>query len=1019
MATHKNTRTARIIRQRRKHRLQRGGNASKVAGWLGCSFGTVVVASILSVVGALASLVLIYGAYARRLPPPEAIVSAQAETFQTSIFYDRTGTFKIYEVIDPNGGDRQYVTLNEVPQYFLDATIAIEDARFYENPGFDVEGILRSAWINLTSDNTIVQGGSTITQQLVRNQLLSAEERNARTVDRKLKEIILAGELSRLYSKDQILEWYINTSFYGNLAYGVEAAARVYFDKSAHDLTLGEAAMLAAIPQNPALNPLDDRIAAAERQRIVLREMVRLDYITQADMDAATQEVIILKPFALRFDITAPHFALYARNEAETILDTLGYDGTDMILRRGLKIYTALDLDVQRQLECLARTQTTRLAGGDPNFVHNTSVGTPCVAAEFLPALATGDAGENRTVTNAAGVILKANTGEIVAMLGSVDFWNEGIGGEFNASLAQRQPASTFKPFVYVTAFINPINDTTVVTPATMTYDVLTEFNNSGTPYIPQNIDRQFHGPISVRQALARSYNVPVVQVLDWVGLSEVLRIAHRMGINSMNDSISAYGLSLALGSAEASLLDMTYAYNVLNNNGVMVGAPVPSIEARDGYRQFNPVSVLRIEDANGEILWAYGQEYGTFNQRTVLEPGIAYMMTDILSDNSARYPAFPLGSALELSRPAAAKTGTSDDFRDSWTIGYTPQYTVGIWVGNNDNASMTDVTGVMGAAPIWHGIMEYIHTKDTLPIEVWAQPDTVIRQNVCQISGLLPNSICPTQSEIFYYNPARGIDYRPNRTDTYWVVKSVNTCNNTLAVPYSPADCVSEKQYFEYPEALLEWAIENGADLPPTVYDVGDSATPFSRVAILSPGLLEPVSGTIDIRGNARDDAFDYFRLEFGAGVNPTSWQQIGTNEGEGGGDVLLGTWNTAQVPDGPYTLRLTLVRTDRTTEIANREIIVDNTPPRVRLLQPVADQTLSAGQDVFVRWSAEPADNRQIDYVDFYLDGELMGRATESPYEYLWEITREGPASVWAVVYDKAGNRAESERVNISLTR
>lgn len=1019
MATRKNTRTARIIRQRRKHRIRRSGSAAKVGRWLGCSFGTLIMTLVLVVVGTLTSLMGVYAAYARRLPPPEAIVSAQAETFQTSIFYDRTGTFKIYEVIDPNGGDRQYVTLNEVPQYFLDATIAIEDARFYENPGFDIEGILRSAWINLTSDNTIVQGGSTITQQLVRNQLLSVEERNARTIDRKLKEIILAGELSRLYSKDQILEWYINTSFYGNLAYGVEAAARVYFDKSARDLSLAEAAMLAAIPQNPSLNPLDDRIAAAERQRVVLREMVRLGYISQADMDTALQEVIILKPFALRFDITAPHFAIYARNEAESILDNLGYDGTNMILRRGLKIYTTLDLDVQRQLECLARTQTTRLSGSNANFVHNTSVGTPCVAAEFLPILAPEETGKSRFVTNAAGVILKANTGEIIALLGSVDFWNKGIGGEFNAATAQRQPASTFKPFVYITAFINPINDTTVVTPATMTYDVLTEFNNSGQPYIPQNIDRLFHGPVSVRQALARSYNVPAVQVLDWVGLGEVLRIAHRMGINSMNDGISAYGLSLALGSAEASLLDMTYAYNVLNNNGVMVGAPVPPLEAKDGYRQFNPVAVLRIEDANGEILWAYGQEYGTFNRRTVLEPGIAYMMTDILSDNSARYPAFPRGSALELSRPAAVKTGTSDNFRDSWAVGYTPQYTTGIWLGNNYNESMTDVTGLMGAAPIWHAIMEYIHTKDTLPIEVWEQPETVIRQNVCQISGLLPNSICPTQSELFYYNPSRGIDYRPNRTDTYWIVKSVNICNNTLAVPYSPPDCVSEKQYFAYPDALLDWAVEQGADLPPTVYDVGDSATPFSRVAILSPGLLEPVSGVIDIRGNARDDNIDYFRLEFGAGVNPTSWQQIGSNQNNGGGDVLLGTWNTAQVPDGPYTLRLTLVRIDRSTETANREVIVDNTPPRVRLLQPTANQTLSANQDVFLRWSAEPADNRQIDYVDFYLDGERVGRATASPYEYLLEITREGPATVWVMVYDKAGNHAESERISINLTR
>ncbi|PJF42912.1 MAG: hypothetical protein CUN55_09460, partial [Phototrophicales bacterium] len=863
---------------------------------------------------------------------------------------------------------------------------------------------------------------STITQQLVRNQLLSSEERTAQTVDRKLKEIILAAELSRLYSKDQILEWYLNTNFYGNLAYGVEAAAQVYFDKSARELTLAESAILAAIPQSPGINPLDNPELSVQRQRVVLNEMLKQGFITRAQYDAALNETLVLRPFATRFDITAPHFALYARNEAERILDNMGLDGTDLILGGGLRIYTTLDLDLQRQLECVARSHVGRLNRNDPSYSHNTNNAQPCAAVEFLPPPDPELLSTQRRVDNASGIILRANTGEIVAMLGSLDFWNTSIGGEYNASLAQRQPASTFKPFVYVTAFINPIGSTRVITPATMTYDVLTEFDNGGPePYIPYNIDRRFNGPVSIRNALARSYNVPAVQVLSWVGLRPVLVTAHSMGINSMNENISNYGLALALGTAEASLLDMTYAYNVFNNNGYMVGTPVPSLEARVGYRQLNPVSILRIEDANGKILWEYSTDFGTFDRRAVLEPGMAYMITDILSDNNARLSnSFPPGNPLELSRPAAVKTGTTDDFRDSWAIGYTPQYTVGIWVGNTDNTTMTDITGLTGAAPIWHAIMEYIHTSKGLPVEVWERPSTIVEQDVCMLSGLLPNGNCPTVREIFYYDATRGIDYRPNQVDPYWVTLRVNACNNTLAVASSPQECVTERQYFQYPDELLEWARVAGVELAPTVYDTTNDTPLFSEAAIFEPTLLQHLRGTIEIRGNALNENLSFYRLELGVGNTPSTWQQISPDNTIGGANITLGTWDTTQVTDGLYTLRLTVIRTDGTSEFATREVIVDNTPPTVSLISPVAGQTYSATKDVYIELSAEPFDNRQTALVEFYVDGELVVSRTESPYVYRWEIPtdQQGTVSFWVIVKDRAGNETTSSVIDVPIT-
>ncbi|HLA45462.1 MAG TPA: transglycosylase domain-containing protein, partial [Aggregatilineales bacterium] len=345
----KSTRTARIIRMRRRRRIQKNGDASRLVRWIGATTTTLVILIFAAAAGIIGLAVGTYLYYARELPPPSRLGVIQQESFETTVLYDRTGQTILYEIIPPLSGDRQYISIHDVPQHFLDATVAIEDSSFYENPGFDVRGIVRAMWANFTGGD--VQGGSTITQQLIKNVLIDEAERIQLSVDRKVKEIILASEISRLYNKDQILEWYINTNFYGNLAYGVEAAARVYFNKSARNLTLSESAILAAIPQFPLQNPLDNPEDARIRQEIVLRRMVNLGYITQEEMDAASAEQIIIRPLNDRFEIVAPHFSLYARSEAEKILSQQGYDAAYLFARGGMRIYTTLDVDLQQQFE--------------------------------------------------------------------------------------------------------------------------------------------------------------------------------------------------------------------------------------------------------------------------------------------------------------------------------------------------------------------------------------------------------------------------------------------------------------------------------------------------------------------------------------------------------------------------------------------------------------------------------------------------------------------------------------------
>ncbi len=1007
----------RLARQRRRHRQARRTTAPRAFRWIGALIASMVGISVVAVLLATLAFVAIYNHYASQLPPPEDIVAAEEDAFLTSVLYDRTGQTVLYEVIDPTGGDRRWVSIDNLPQYFLDATVAIEDTSFYNNPGFDLRGMLRALWNNLTGG--YIQGGSTITQQLVRNVLLDVADRREISVDRKVKEVILATEISRIYSKAQILEWYVNTNPYGGLAYGIEAAAQQYFNKPARDLSLAEAAMLAAIPQFPLQNPIDNPIAAKQRQELVLQAMVKEGYITQAQADSASREVLVVQPFAERFDIIAPHFATYARAETEAILNDLGLDGQRLVTRGGLRIYTTLDLDLQLQAECVARSHVARLDAADPQITYNTSMGTPCPAASYLPPLPADLQNTARTVTNASVIVLRAETGEIISMVGSVDYWNEGIQGNYNAVLAQRQPASTFKPFVYMAAFLQgPVPGyPNGITAATMTYDVPITFDNGGQPYTPVNIDRQYHGPMSVRDALANSYNVPPVQIANVIGLGPIIRTAHRLGINSLTQA-SNYGLSLALGSGEASLLDLTYAYNVFNTGGYMIGMPVYKDQGAPGFRTLNPVAVLRIEDADGRVLWQYGEETATYQKRLVLEPALAYIMTDILADTSAREPAYGEGNPLELSRPAAAKTGTTNDNRDSWTIGYTPQIATGVWVGNNDNSSMTDITGITGAAPIWHAVMEYVHTRDSLPRQEWIQPSTVTERVVCQTSGLLPTRYCPQTRELFYVDPTLGIDTQPVQADTYWENYAVNVCTGRLANASSPPACVEQMVFFDYPPEVRAWARETGQRFPPSEYDVAGATSPSSPVAIISPPFLARVRGEVDIRGNVSDENFAYYRLDYGTGTQPDVWLRIQTQGNEAGRDILLGSWDTSELSDGAvYTLRLTMVRTDNTLETAYVSVTVDNRPPVVTLSEPAPDSAYRLGEDVYIPLQAEPEDNVQMAYVEFYRDGELIATVEEWPYTARATIEEAGTITFWATAYDAAGNSAESGPVTVRV--
>ena len=939
------SRSARIRMERRRRERAR---AARTRPWFWFIQGTaaLLIALFLLVVGAVgvavASVFGIYTFYAAQLPDA-GVIELQQEKFETIRFYDRTGRHLLYESVDPRPfrGDRTYMPLQEMAPAIIEAAIALEDHNYWENPGINVRGLVRAFVSNLQGGG--VQGGSSITQQLIKNVVIPLEERAQQSYARKLKEVILAMEVTRRYDKEKILEWYLNYNFYGNLAYGIEAASRVYFDKGSAELTVAEAAMLAPIPQFPALNPLDNPEDAKIRQGVTLQVMVDAGYLTQAEADAAFAETLDLRGSAAeRFEIdTAPHFALYALDRIKDEFNTV--DDPYRIWKEGLTVYTTLDVELQEYAEQVARAQIVLLNQ------------------------------QNRNVNNASVVVLKPDTGEILAMVGSLDYNNEEIDGQVNVAISERQPGSSFKPYVYLTGLLQGM------TPASMILDVRTPFiQDDRSVYVPENYDRLYHGPVSLREALSQSLNIPAIRVMDQVGVASALRTAHRMGINGLDRGLSYYGLNLVLGGGEVTLLDHTYAYSVVANGGVMAGQPVPPESRRSGFRTLDPVAILQVRNTAGEVLAKYERP----EVERIISADAQYVLADIMSDNVSRAPMFGINNNLVLpDRRVGAKTGTTNGWKDAWTVGFTPQLTVGVWIGNTDNESMNNVTGASGAAPIWKSVMERYHLG--LPARWYHRPANVVTETICQPSGLLPSDDCQRQRQELFI---AGTE--PKVEDNLWQPFEIDKRNGLLARTSTPEDEREAKVFLILPPEAEDWVKGSGIEQPPQ----GQSPEEFidfdPDVAITFPPPGGYIGGQVEILGNARGGNFANYRLEFGAGSAPSQWTQIGPEHGAQHQNGLLEVFNTEGLEEGPYTLRLTVRYHDGNQRVWDAPVTIDNTPPTLEVSEPEPDSLYEFGEDEQININAIVNDEWAMDRVEFAIDGTYFITRTVAPYNERWQI-------------------------------
>lgn len=645
---------------------------------------SILIMLTLLFLGGLVSLgVAAYFFIFKDLPSPYALKDFKVIPISSQI-YDRNGTL-LYEIYSDE--NRNPISIDQVPETVKQATIAIEDKDFYSHKGISlVGGILRAARDTYLTDN--LQGGSTLTQQLVKSALLSPE----RTIQRKLKEIILAIWTERIFTKDQILEMYLNQVPYGGSSYGIENASRTFFDKSATELTLAEAALLAGLPQAPSLySPYSNPDLAERRRNEVLQRMVEEGYITEEQRQQAAAEQVTVLP--LKVDIKAPHFVFYIKKVLEEEF------GTEVVEEGGLRVTTTLDLDIQASAEAIVNEELESLSG------YN--------------------------VGNGAALVTRPPTGEILAMVGSRDYFAT-PSGAFNVTTAARQPGSSIKPVNYAIGI-----DRGIVTASSIFLDTKTCFNADGQPesYCPKNYDNTFRGPVGLRYALANSYNIPAVKMMAYNGVDTFIASAPAFLITSLKDP-SQYGLSLTLGGGEIPMIEMSQAYSAFANRG----------------RPKKLIGILKIQDKTGNTIASFtdpnfvqdvkkpikSPNYLAMRGERAISEGAAFIISHILQDNQARQTAFGPSSELVVpDKSVSVKTGTTDNIKDNWTIGYTPNFLVAVWVGNNDNTPMNPylTSGITGAAPIWNGIISAVleNQPDIPPVK----PSSVIGTQVCRDTGV------------------------------------------------------------------------------------------------------------------------------------------------------------------------------------------------------------------------------------------------------------------------------------------
>lgn len=915
----------------------------------------------------ISAAVAVYTGVTRDLPSlqavPEMLDASTGSLLQPTRLYDRTGTHIILSLEDPGASGHEYLTLEYLPQVLVAGYLAVFEPDFWESPGYTTQGLWDVEQEPLASRS--------IAQRLVSDLLLWEE---APSVRRNLRERILAAQLVARYGHAQVLEWSLNAAQFGPLVYGADAAARAFFGKTAVEINLAEAAFLIAAAQTPNTNPLEVTRVVIERQKTVLHSMLLQGVVNATEAALATRVELAFHDPIPATD-PAPAFTNLVQEQLSA------YYPLERIRRGGLRVITTLDYDLQIQALCTTATFMGRLNGQQE--IEIAIDGQPCEAARLLPTLRLPTPGVTDGLA-ANAVILEPSTGQILAMVGELS------PGLDPAHLPGHPAGSLLTPFIYLTQFTRGLG------PASLLWDLPPAQLEDQADQAAQNLET-YHGPVRLRTALANDYLETARQIIRELGSETILRMAHELGLESLT-SLPAGG-EAALDQPVL-LLEAAHTYTIFANLGTLAGQPQTSLEnspPRNTQPALEPAAVLSLEDLHGRR-WL---DSSTPQEHAILAPQLAYLMTDALSDETARWPSLGHPNPLEIGRPAGAKLGLSSDAASAWSIGFTPFRLAAVWLGYNQDSG-ADLTPEVPAA-LWHALMQYASRE--LPPQDWEMPAGVSRVAVCDPSGLLPTENCPNiVNEIFLSGS------EPVHQDNLYKTFQVNIETGQLATVFTPLEMVEERTFLSLPAEAVEWARQTGVPIPPDSYDVIYVSPSLSTqdVQISSPLMFGHISGNVQILGTAAGDDFAYYRLQAGQGLNPRSWLTISENVStpvEGG---FLGEWQTSDL-SGLYILQLQVVRQDQSVGKSILQVTIDNTPPQLTLLSPASGQQIKMTSGLKVLLQAQASDDLELARLEFYIDEKLVATLSEAPFNLLWQ-GQSGKHTLLVKAYDLAGNLTQA---------
>ncbi len=961
--------TTQILRARQRRRKKYAHTSLRRSG-LSCALTLSLLAAVL-VIGAT----VLYATFAKDLPALETIPlllePPNGLLLQPTRFYDRDGAQVLLELEHPAVSERAYLPLSEgqtttrtsIPQELVQATIAYADPTFWRHLGF--------ASFDLQS-----QAAKPLAQRLVSDLLLWDEPPGLR---RELRERLLAVQITSNYGRQKVLEWYLNSAYYGNQVYGCAAAAQVYFGRPVDELNLAETAVLAAVAEAPSINPIDTPDTAIERGQAVVEVMLSEGLISPQEAEQAQEAEITFQNTTLESEIIAPAFINLVWEQLSSHIPI------ERIERGGFEIFTTLDYDLQEQALCTTQAHLADLAGTEtPN--------QDCNAARLLPSLAVEDGSYDDLHANI--IISNPLTGQIHAMVG------ETTPGLDPAHSPGHNPGSLLTPFVYLTAFTRGFH------PASLLWDIPYLFSEEVSQIT--NPTAEFRGPMRLRLALANDYLIPALDTIYQIGAENVWRTVGQFGMPMAFQTPEASPMpecpscQYLLDGGEVTLLEMTQAFGILANQGKFVGEVI----AEEDHFELEPVTIQRVSDIHGGE-WVVDT---TPTTQPVTSPQLAYLINHILSDESARWESLGHPNPLEIGQPAAVKMGRTASGDDSWTIGYTPQLVVGVWMGGeaSDSFEGGDLNPKVSAA-LWHALIKY--ATQGLPAVSWSAPPGISTMTVCDPSGMLPTQDCPSViSEVFLSG------HEPTQLDTLYRSYQVNRETGRLATVFTPPELIEERVYMLVPPKASLWAEQTEIPAPPETYDVIYAPSPSPNAQITSPQIFSNAKGEVSIQGTASGSDFVSFRLQVGQGLNPQSWVAISEDITAPIVNGTLTTWDTSGL-NGLYAIQLIVLRDDQQVDTDTIQVTVDNQPPEISIAYPEAEQVFDYQATTPITFQIQASDNIGLEFIEYFIDDTLIETQTQPPFAFPW-LPRIGDHSLEIRAVDLAGNE-NSQSVSFSVQR